>query len=388
MGCRSSTPLDVIDVDQLHHRHRYPLEAFAQADADLTLADIELRAQFHRSRGRRSLLTHEERLADIAVLQQSLSVMENFFQSLVGQAQIYMEAMDPNNVTGAGPPPASVAAILSLLQTPVSPSELSPSSKGCIICCEEYLSNEIVTRLPCGHFYHPNCVKPWLQKHCTCPTCRYELPTDDPDFEEGRMERMGDRKLPQSSTQEDDSWTCSWSDESVATVWEEGAQGYDPLFFAFREKHEERTASATEEAALGNDPLYFAFREDDDQLSATATRAESERSRVQNGAEMYPFASFSEMDEMLEVDEPSSDPSVSRGHFYVGNENEECAYQPPTETSRGHHYSSSDSSVSRDPFFVGNGNDECMFQLPMETSGGHHVNVGDCVTSVAQGEVD
>ena len=215
MGCRSSTPLDVVELER---DTQHPLDAFALID----LAGWE-RNQYairHLSRGRRNLLSQEERLEDIVALQQSLSAMEEFFQNLVGQAQIYMEAMDPNNAQStAGPPPASNAAIASLIISPLTEKERCPHNKTCSICCEEYEAQECISRLPCGHFYHPSCVEKWLWKHCTCPTCRYELPTDDPDFEEGRMERMRARKLPLSS-QDDDS-----SDDQLGSTWDEWSWG-------------------------------------------------------------------------------------------------------------------------------------------------------------------
>ncbi|XP_002511547.2 E3 ubiquitin-protein ligase RNF181 [Ricinus communis] len=45
----------------------------------------------------------------------------------------------------------------------------------CIICLEELLIGSEVTRLPCLHVYHKQCIINWLQKSRFCPLCRFEI---------------------------------------------------------------------------------------------------------------------------------------------------------------------------------------------------------------------
>merc|ERR1712224_249566 len=46
----------------------------------------------------------------------------------------------------------------------------------------------------CGHLFCTSCLCSWLSTANSCPTCRYELPTDNETFEGGRLERMRGRK--------------------------------------------------------------------------------------------------------------------------------------------------------------------------------------------------
>ena len=47
----------------------------------------------------------------------------------------------------------------------------------CTVCLQEMLADEMAVRLPCQHLFHEQCVRTWLGKQHTCPTCRKELPT-------------------------------------------------------------------------------------------------------------------------------------------------------------------------------------------------------------------
>ncbi|KAE8692972.1 ERAD-associated E3 ubiquitin-protein ligase HRD1A [Hibiscus syriacus] len=50
-----------------------------------------------------------------------------------------------------------------------TPEELTASDATCIICREEMTSAK---KLICGHLFHVHCLRSWLERQHTCPTCR------------------------------------------------------------------------------------------------------------------------------------------------------------------------------------------------------------------------
>tara|TARA_B110000285_G_C14806279_1_gene459860 strand:+ start:338 stop:661 length:324 start_codon:yes stop_codon:yes gene_type:complete len=52
--------------------------------------------------------------------------------------------------------------------------ELEPPT--CAVCCEQIKLQTKGMFMPCGHIYHPDCLKPWLETNNSCPICRFELP--------------------------------------------------------------------------------------------------------------------------------------------------------------------------------------------------------------------
>ncbi|XP_067134577.1 E3 ubiquitin-protein ligase RNF128-like [Centruroides vittatus] len=45
----------------------------------------------------------------------------------------------------------------------------------CAICREQFKERDNIRQLPCEHIFHPDCLRPWLQRRRTCPTCRQYL---------------------------------------------------------------------------------------------------------------------------------------------------------------------------------------------------------------------
>ncbi|CAI0446570.1 unnamed protein product [Linum tenue] len=85
-----------------------------------------------------------------------------------------------------GAPPASKSAVSALPAIEVT-SEGETSV--CAVCKDMVNVGEKETKLPCGHGYHGDCIVPWLGSRNSCPICRFELPTDDTEYEEEKRKK-------------------------------------------------------------------------------------------------------------------------------------------------------------------------------------------------------
>jgi E3 ubiquitin-protein ligase RNF115/126 len=97
----------------------------------------------------------------------------------------YIMANDTNRY---GNPPASKKIVETLEKKSVDDLFLKKLRElgvenSCSVCKDEFENSQIALNLPCKHFFHDECIQPWLKERNSCPTCRHELPTDDPDYE-------------------------------------------------------------------------------------------------------------------------------------------------------------------------------------------------------------
>ncbi|XP_076886018.1 uncharacterized protein LOC143535727 [Bidens hawaiensis] len=87
-------------------------------------------------------------------------------------------------------PPASKRAVDDLLSVVMTVKDYESENALCAVCKDEISVGEKAKQLPCSHHYHGDCIVPWLCIWNTCPVCRYELPTDDPNYELEKAERV------------------------------------------------------------------------------------------------------------------------------------------------------------------------------------------------------
>ncbi|CAH1992467.1 unnamed protein product [Acanthoscelides obtectus] len=84
------------------------------------------------------------------------------------------------------PPPASRSAVEAL---PNEKIVEEGRRLQCPVCLKDHVKDETPKRMPCKHLFHNECIMPWLAKTNSCPLCRYELPTDDEDYEAWKKEK-------------------------------------------------------------------------------------------------------------------------------------------------------------------------------------------------------
>uniref|UniRef100_A0A7N2R7R7 RING-type E3 ubiquitin transferase n=1 Tax=Quercus lobata TaxID=97700 RepID=A0A7N2R7R7_QUELO len=70
---------------------------------------------------------------------------------------------------------ATKSSIEALEKVTLQQDELD-SVATCVICTQEFEAGLEVTRMPCSHVYHEECIVKWLKRSNVCPLCRYSMP--------------------------------------------------------------------------------------------------------------------------------------------------------------------------------------------------------------------
>jgi hypothetical protein len=143
------------------------------------------------------------------------SLLQFFFEIVASQAA----------TQGTSQPPASEEAKGKLPSLRYLSSRQLSKSPACVICMENFdarssasaesfssddtnattnlpavLSenddpeDERILMMPCGHCYHHTCLHTWLKDSNQCPTCRYEIMTDNVEYNDVVKSRMASRE--------------------------------------------------------------------------------------------------------------------------------------------------------------------------------------------------
>lgn len=133
--------------------------------------------------------------ATLSNLESANGLTENNNITSENAASILLQLMDDlqdivpeildNDTRAPRVPPASKEVVANLPVITLTEDALSKLSGDaeCAICKENFVEDDKMQELPCKHTFHPPCLKPWLDKHNSCPICRHELLTDDRAYE-------------------------------------------------------------------------------------------------------------------------------------------------------------------------------------------------------------
>ncbi|KAL6465993.1 hypothetical protein MHYP_G00261260 [Metynnis hypsauchen] len=147
---------------------------------------------FHRSSDRRARMTSyfdehdceptnpEEQYRQNALLELARSLMQGL--------DIDSRWLDVSDWDQRLPPPAAKAVVQSLPLHRITPQQADKGLK-CPVCLLEFEEEETVREMPCKHLFHSGCILPWLGKTNSCPLCRFELPTDNSEYEEFKKDK-------------------------------------------------------------------------------------------------------------------------------------------------------------------------------------------------------
>ncbi|KAL6642167.1 hypothetical protein ACP70R_020348 [Stipagrostis hirtigluma subsp. patula] len=111
------------------------------------------------------------------------------------QFEMLLEQFAEDNTTRRGTPPAATSFVENLPSVVLCTSHETNGVVICPVCKDHMPITTVAKQLPCMHLYHSSCILPWLSSRNTCPVCRYELPTDDPEYEMSKQATTNERGI-------------------------------------------------------------------------------------------------------------------------------------------------------------------------------------------------
>ncbi|XP_048529472.1 uncharacterized protein LOC125508728 isoform X2 [Triticum urartu] len=111
------------------------------------------------------------------------------------QFEMILEQFAEDDSSRRGAPPAATSFIGNLPSLVISTSHEADGAVICPVCKDPMPLRTRAKQLPCMHLYHSSCILPWLSSRNTCPVCRYELPTDDPESERSERAATNERDV-------------------------------------------------------------------------------------------------------------------------------------------------------------------------------------------------
>ena len=116
----------------------------------------------------------------------SNSPINNFLLNHINDHQFenFINIITAFDLQHKGNPPASERAIKNLKKTEINKNNIHDfDGQTCNVCLENFSEGQISNQLDCGHHFHEKCIVHWLKMRNTCPVCRHELESNDPNYE-------------------------------------------------------------------------------------------------------------------------------------------------------------------------------------------------------------
>ena len=182
--CRicSNTFCEEIGTNQDSSDHPSTFEPFERINHD---------SENNPSRNRNTSINNRFSLLNLLLPNLGSSNFMISSNSLFSEEEIHMENiinyLIANDNNRYGNPPASKKALNSLESIEINEEKFlelkSSNLLECSVCKDQFELNQKIKIIPCKHHFHLECIMPWLKERNSCPVCRFELQTDDEDYE-------------------------------------------------------------------------------------------------------------------------------------------------------------------------------------------------------------